>query len=113
MEQRLDNFENWQKWLLRGFSVSLAGVLAFAFWLGTISNEVSNTKQISQKIYSAVLEDPEGLVVRTRVIEHRLDELESRVTKVESRLDSMDTKLYDMNLKLDLLLSRGKVRGRR
>lgn len=120
MEQRVDYIETWLKWLLRGFGVTLVGLLAFAFWLGTISNEVSRSQELTTKIYSAVLEHPESLMVRTKVIEHRLGEIDNRLSKVETRLDAIDerldlmdkklNKLDDMNSKLDSLVSRFKVR---
>jgi uncharacterized coiled-coil protein SlyX len=120
MEQRVDNIETWLKWLLRGFGVTLVGLLAFAFWLGTISNEVSSAKQMSAKVYSSVMADPNSLMVRTDVIEHRLTQVETRLTKVENKLEvidarltSMDTRLASLDLKMDTLLSGGRSRERK
>jgi len=91
---------------MRGATVTLAGLLAFAFWLGTISAKVSSSEQTINKVYSAVSEDPNSLLVRTSVIEHRLTGVESRLTNVENRLTSVEDKLKSMDLKLNEILMR-------
>jgi uncharacterized coiled-coil protein SlyX len=100
LEQRVTNTENWLKWLLRAASVTLAGLLAFAFWLGTISAKVSSSEQTINKVYSAVSEDPNSLLVRTSVIEHRLTGIETQLTKVESRLTGVEDRLTKVENKL-------------
>ena len=113
LEQRVTNTESWLKWLMRAASVTLAGLLAFAFWLGTISAKVSSSEQTINKVYSAVSEDPSSLLVRTSVIEHRLTGVENRLTNVENRLTnvedklkSMDDKLKSMDVKLNEIVMR-------
>ena len=113
LEQRVTNIETWLKWLLRAAGVTLAGLLAFAFWLGTISAKVSRSEQIIDKVYSAVSEDPNSLLVRTSLIEHRLTGVENRLTSVENRLttvedrlESVDGKLTSMDAKLNELIMR-------
>lgn len=95
LEQRVNNIENWLKWLLRASGVTLVGLLAFAFWLGTISSKVSNSEQTVNKVYGAVSEDPNSLLVRTSLIE-------SRLTGVDNKLTSMDGKLDNLVMRLDL-----------
>src|SRR5215213_654686 len=118
LEQRVTTIENWLKWLLRATGVTLAGLLAFAFWLGTISAKVSHSEQTINKVYAAVSEDPNSLLVRTSLVEHRLTSVENRLTGVEDRLagvenklTSMDSKINSMDAKLNDLVSRSK-RGR-
>ena len=115
LDQRVTITENWLKWLLRAATVTLAGVLAFAFWLGTISGKVSSSEQAINKVYSAVSEDPNSLLVRTSLIEHRLTgvknqlttvenrltDVEDRLIKVENKLSSMDVKLNEIVMRLD------------
>src|SRR5215217_4508747 len=120
LEQRVTNIETCIKWLLRGAGVTLAGLLAFAFWLGTISAKVSSSEQTINKVYAAVSEDPNSVLVRTSVIEHqltgietrltnvetRLTGVEDRLTRVENKLGSMDTKLNEIVLRFDKLKRR-------
>ena len=120
LEQRVTNIETWMKWLLRAASVTLAGLLAFAFWLGTISAKVSRSEQTINKVYSAVLDSPNSLTVRTTVIEHRLTgvknrltSVENRLTGVEDRLTKVENKLSSMDAKLDDIVTRLDRRGRK
>jgi len=106
LDQRVTIIENWQKWLMRAASVSLAGILAFAFWLGTISAKVSSSDQTINKVYSAVSEDPNSLLVRTSVMEHRLTGVENRLTGVENRLTNVEDKLKSIDVKLNEVLMR-------
>jgi len=91
---------------MRGASVTLAGLLAFAFWLGTISAKVSSSEQTINKVYGAVLEDPNSLTVRTSVIEYRLTGIENRLANVENRLTNVEDKLKSMDVKLNEILYR-------
>jgi uncharacterized coiled-coil protein SlyX len=98
----------------------LAGLLAFAFWLGTISAKVSSSEQTINKVYGAVLEDPNSLTVRTSLIEYRLTGVETRLTSVENRLTgvedrlvSVENKLSSMDAKLNAILMRLDRRERR
>jgi uncharacterized coiled-coil protein SlyX len=100
LDQRVTIIENWQKWLMRAATVSLAGILAFAFWLGTISAKVSSSEQTINKVYSAVSEDPNSLLVRTSVMEHRLTGVENRLTSVEDRLTSVEHRLTSVEHEL-------------
>jgi hypothetical protein len=95
LEQRVTGIENWLKWLLRASGITLVGLLAFAFWLGTISSKVSSSEQTVNKVYGAVSEDPNSLLVRTSLIE-------SRLNGVELKLNSMDSKLDNLVNRLDL-----------
>ena len=109
LEQRVTNTETRLKWLLRTASVTLAGLLAFAFWLGSISAKVSHSEQIINKVYAAVSDDPNSLSVRTSVMEHRLTGLETRLTSVENRLTSVEnhlTKVEDRLNSLDVTLDK-------
>src|SRR5215470_15334944 len=106
LDQRVTITENSLKWLLRAASVGLAGLLAFAFWLGTINAKVSGSEQTINKVYSAVLEDPNSLTVRTSVLEHRLTNVENRLTAVEDRLTRVENKLTSMDVKLNEILMR-------
>jgi len=128
LEQRVTNIETWLKWLMRAASITLAGLLAFAFWLGTISAKVSASEQTINKVYAAVSDDPNSLSVRTSLIEQRLTGVEDQVTKVENRLTgvegrltnvehkltSIDVKLTDMDAKLTgLVMMFGSPRKKR
>jgi hypothetical protein len=95
------NIETWSRWLPRAAGITVAGILAFAFWLGTISAKVSSSEQTINKVYSAVLEDPNSLMVRTNLIEYRLTGVENRLTNVEDKLRSMDQKLNEILMRLD------------
>ena len=106
LEQRVTNIESWLKWLLRAAGVTLAGLLAFAFWLGTISAKVSSSEQTINKVYSAVSEDPNSLLVRSSLIEHRLTGVENRLTTVENKLTNVEDKLKSMDEKLNDILMR-------
>ena len=100
LEQRVMNIETWMKWLMRAATISLAGILAFAFWLGTISAKVSSSEQTINKVYTAVSDDPKSLLVRTNLIEYRLTGVENRLTSVEDRLTSVEHQLASVNNRL-------------
>jgi len=106
MDQRVTITENSLKWLMRAASVTLAGLLAFAFWLGTINAKVSHSEQTINNVYSAVSEDPNSLLVRTSVLEHRLTGVENRLTNVENRLINVEDKLKSMDVKLNEIVMR-------
>lgn len=98
----------------------MAGLLAFAFWLGTISAKVSSSEQTINKVYSAVSEEPNSLLVRTSLIEHRLTGVENRLTTVENKLTSVENrltnvedKLSSMDAKLSDIVMRLGGRGRK
>jgi len=106
LEQRVTNIETWSRWLPRAAGITLAGILAFAFWLGTISAKVSSSEQTINKVYDAVLENPNSLTVRTNLIEYRLTGMENRLTGVEDRLTKVESKLSSMDVKLNEILMR-------
>ena len=120
LEQRVMNIETLSKWIMRGAGITVAGVLAFAFWLGTISAKVSSSEQTINKLYSAVSDDPKSLLVRTNIIEYRLTGVEDHLTSVEGRLTSVEDhltvvegkitsiegKLTSMDAKLNDILTR-------
>ena len=100
LEQRVMNMETLSKWLMRGAGVTVAGILAFAFWLGTISAKVSSSEQTINKVYTAVSDDPKSLLVRTNLIEYRITGVENRLTSVEDRLTSVEHQLASVNNRL-------------
>ena len=100
LEQRVMNIETLSKWLMRGAGVTVAGILAFAFWLGTISAKVSSSEQTINKVYTAVSDDPKSLLVRTNLIEYRLTGVEDRLTSVEDRLTSVEHQLASVDNRL-------------
>lgn len=106
LEQRVTNTESWLKWLMRAATITLAGLLAFAFWLGTISAKVSASDQTINKVYSVVSEDPNSLLVRTSLIEHRLTGVENRLTSVENHLTNVEDNLKSMDVKLNEIVTR-------
>lgn len=113
LEQRVTINENSLKWLMRAATVTLAGLLGFAFWLGSINARVSSSEQTINKVYSAVVDDPNSLTVRTTVLEHRLTGVESRLTSVENRLTGVEdrltrveNKLSSMDVKLNEIIVR-------
>ena len=108
LEHRVSRME----WLLRLLGalsgLSLVGILGFAFWLGGLSSKLSNSADTASRIYGALAENKDSLLVRTGVIEHRLDSLEKRLESVEKKLDSLEkkfeTRLDSVESKLDKLL---------
>ena len=108
LEERASRME----WLLRLLGalsgLSLVGILGFAFCLGSLSAKLSNSADTTSRIYGAVAENKDSLLVRTGVIEHRLDSLEKRLDSVEKKLDSLEkkfeTRLDSVESKLDKLL---------
>ena len=100
LEQRVTNIETWSRWLPRAAGITLAGILAFAFWLGTISAKVSSSEQTINKVYTAVSDDPKSLLVRTNLIEYRLTGVENRLTSVEDRLTSVEHQLASVDNRL-------------
>ena len=93
LEQRVSKME----WLSRLFGalsgLSLVGILAFAFWLGSLSTKVSNSAETTSRVYAAVAENKDTLLVRTSLIEHRLDNVEKKLDNIETRLSSVESKL--------------------
>lgn len=119
LEQRVSNMELLLK-VLGGLSgLSLVGILAFAFWLGTVNAKVSASSETINRVYGAVAENKDSLLVRTSLIEHRLgnvekrldsvearlDKVEARLSKVEANLDNIETKLASMDSKLNKLIT--------
>jgi peptidoglycan hydrolase CwlO-like protein len=112
LEHRVDSIESRNKLLLSGFTVSLAGVLAFAFWLGTINAKVSATERLVHKVYESVSEHPESLLVRTSLVEQRLGNLENSVSSLrtdmgakfaaaDDRMTSLETKVKSVETKVN------------
>lgn len=93
LEQRVSNMEMLLKLFGALSGLSIVGVLAFAFWLGSLSATVSTSSQTVTRVYGAVAENKDSLLVRTGVIEHRLDNIEKRLDNIESRIASVESKL--------------------
>ncbi|HKY29142.1 MAG TPA: hypothetical protein VJM12_14485 [Pyrinomonadaceae bacterium] len=109
------------EWLLKvlgGLSgLSLVGILAFAFWLGSVNARVTASSETITRVFGAVAENKDSLLVRTSVIEHRLGNVEKRLDSVEVKLDSLEkktdnleTRLVSVQSKLDKLI---ELHGRR
>ena len=93
LEQRVGNIEMFARLFGAGLGLSFVGILSFAFWLGSVSAKVSASSEMTTRVYGAVAENKDSLLVRTSVIEHRLDNIEKRLDDMESKLASMDSKL--------------------
>lgn len=113
LEQRVGNIEMFARLLGAGLGLSLVGILSFAFWLGSVSAKVSTSSEMTTRVYGAVAENKDSLLVRTGVIEHRLsnvearlDKVEARLDKVEARLDAIEARLASMDSKLNNLDSK-------
>lgn len=102
LEPRVTNIESWLKWLLRASGLTLVGLLAFAFWLGTISAKVSHSEETINKVYGAVSENPNSLMVRTSLIEAKLTELDKKFSSMDAKFNDMDSKLNDLVRRLDM-----------
>lgn len=73
--------------------VTLAMVVACAFWLGSLSSTVSTTAVRLERLESAVLGASRDSVI-------------SRLAVVETRLDGIDRKLDSIDKKLDRILEK-------
>jgi peptidoglycan hydrolase CwlO-like protein len=100
LEQRVSNIEMFARLLGAGLGLSLVGILSFAFWLGSVSARVSDSSETINRVYGAVAENKDSLLVRTSLIEHRLSNVETRLDKVEARLDKVEARLGAMEAKL-------------
>lgn len=88
LEQRIINIERLLKWL-GGFSgLSLVVLLAFAYWLGGISAKVASSEQTINKLATDV-SGKEGLLVRTSLIESRLNSMDTTLTSINGKLDDI------------------------
>jgi hypothetical protein len=68
---------SWLSNLLQG--VTLLSIIGFAFWLGSMSNKISDSSAKIDKLYSVVLESR--------------DSISSRLSGIEAKLDGIDNKL--------------------
>ena len=73
--------------------LSIVGILAFAFWLGSLRATVSASSETVTRVYGAVAENKDSLLVRTGVMEHRLNNIEKILDDIEFRLASVESKL--------------------
>lgn len=123
LEQRVGNIEMFARLAGALLGLSIVSILSFAFWLGTVSAKVSGSSEMITRVYGAVAENKDSLLVRTSVIEHRLSNLETKLDEVENRLEaklnkvearldaiearlaSMDSKLNNLDSKLNKLIS--------
>jgi hypothetical protein len=71
---------SWLGSLLQG--LTLVSVVAAAFWLGSLSNKLSETSAKTDRLYSVVLESR--------------DSISARMSAMEAKLDSIDKKLDEM-----------------
>ena len=120
LEQRVSNIEMFARLLGAGLGLSLVGILSFAFWLGSVSAKVSTSSDMITRVYGAVAENKDSLLVRTSVIEHRLSKLETGLgelkaglDKVEARLDKVEARIDKVEARLDRVEARiDKVEAR-
>lgn len=103
LEARLDNLmllearvkrAEGRSWIVNVFgSITLVGIVGFAFFLGSMNNSITRASEKSDKIYSVVLESKDNLASRASVIESRLDTIDSRLDTMDKKLDNIDKKL--------------------
>ncbi len=113
LEQRVGNIEMFARLLGALLGLSLVGILSFAFWLGSVSAKVSASSETINRVYGAVSENKDSLLVRTSVIETRLgnletslNEVEARLDRVEARLDHVEARLVKVEARLDAIEAR-------
>ncbi len=105
----MTDLEKWPKRLIGAYGLSLAGLLAFVFFLGSLYTKVSETSDKVDKLYGVVAIDKDSLLSRTSAIETRMGALEVRVSEIEGRLTSIESTLTSMDTKLTELT---RFRGR-
>lgn len=85
LEARLKRVES-RSWVFNVFgSITLVGIVGFAFFLGTMNNAITRASEKSDKIYTVVLEAKDSLASRTSVIESKLDSIDKKLDSLTSR----------------------------
>lgn len=62
--------------------ITIVGIIALAFWFGSLRTTVSVASAKTDKFYEIVLESKDSLNTRTGVLENKLDALDRKVTDV-------------------------------
>jgi hypothetical protein len=76
-----ENHNNsWFTNLLQG--VTLAALVGFAFWLGTLSTSIKQSSERVDKIYGVVLESKDSMSARLNIIETKLDTIDKKLTEL-------------------------------
>ena len=107
LELRVVSLERGLKRLMGAASLSLAGLLTFAFFLGSLHARVSDSADKIDKLYNVVAVNKDSLQSRVSVIENRIVSIESKLNSMEPKLNSMDADLKEIK---ELLRSR-QARG--
>jgi peptidoglycan hydrolase CwlO-like protein len=81
--------------------LTLAGVLSFAFFLGSLHARASDSADKTDRLYSVVAVDKDSLQSRVSVIENKIVSIESRLNSIESRLDSIESRLNSIESRLN------------
>ena len=102
LEQRVFSLERgFKRFIAAG--LSLAGLLTFAFFLGSLQARVSDSADKIDKLYNAVAVDKDSLQSRVSVIENKVTSIESRLASIESRVGVIEADLREIK---DLLRRR-------
>ena len=89
LELRVSALEKWPKRLIGAYGVTFAGLLAFAFFLGSLHTKVSESSDKVDKLYGVVAIDKDSLLSRVGVIEHRLSSIECRLNSMHADLKEL------------------------
>ena len=106
LEQRVGNIEMFARLAGALLGLSLISILSFAFWLGTVSAKVSTSSEMTTRVYGAVAENKDSLLVRTGVLESRIGNLETSLKEVEAKLDNVEERLTKVEARLDKVEAR-------
>jgi hypothetical protein len=75
LDRRVTKLELYAKALMGGVGLTLAGIVALAFWFGSLKATLMDTSARTDKVYEVVLESKDSLKERTSVIETELKAL--------------------------------------
>ena len=76
--------------------LSLAGLLTFAFFLGSLHARVSDAADKIDKLYNVVAVDKDSLQSRVSVMENKVTSIESRLASIESRVGVIEADLKEI-----------------
>ena len=103
LEQRVVNLERGFKRFMAAAGLSLAGLLTFAFFLGSLHAKVSDSADKIDKLYNVVAVDKDSLQSRVSVMENRLSSIDSRLNSMDADLKELKKHLNERKKDLDEL----------
>ena len=85
--------------------ITFVSIIAFAFWLGALTNTASQNSAKLDRVYGIVIESRDSLSSRTSVIEAELGAIDQRLDAVNHRLDAIDKKVTEVDRKITDLVA--------